>query len=240
MVNFNEFEDDTQVNDRPSLIPDGTVVPVLVEIDRNNTIPEPVTINGETYPANLLRKSQNGGMHYIAVAYKITGGEYFKRIIWDNLNIACSGEVTDGQQKGIKFAHQKIKGLIQSHCGLSSTDKSEKAQNILANFIPGNDYFKLEGINAVVRIDFREGEMYKDKATGEMVKGKDKNSVAPWGVLRADDGQDYTNLTEFFQNKPAAVQQPVSAPSPQPTFSPDTDRVESEKQSVATDLPNWG
>ena len=130
--------------------------------------------------------------------------------------------------------------MIQSHCGLSSTDKSEKAQNILANFIPGNDYFKLEGINAVVRIDFREGEMYKDKATGEMVKGKDKNSVAPWGVLRADDGQDYTSLTEFFQNPPAAVQQPVSAPSPQPTFSPDTDRVESEKQSVATDLPNWG
>ena len=231
MVDFNSVDSGEQKN---TLIPQDTIVPVRIELSQENTVDSEMVIKGEKYPPNLLRRADTG-MCYIPVAFRVIGGPYMNRLIWKNTNIVMDGEsITDGQKKGINFSQLMLKGILLSNARLGMSDVSDKSKKVLAETIPGNDYSVLHGMNAVVRIEVKQGNNgYSDS-----------NDVNPWGVLTSDDGSQYSDHLEFFDTQVAVSSGGMSAPAsaaPVPTFSPDTDKPSTQSKVMSgEDLPQWG
>ena len=231
MVDFNSVDSGERKN---TLIPNDTVVPVRIELSQENTVDSKMVIKGEKYPPNLLRRADTG-MCYIPVAFRVIGGPYMNRLVWKNTNIVMDGEsITDGQQKGINFSQLMLKGILLSNARLGMSDVSDKSKKVLAETIPGNDYSVLHGMNAVVRIEIKQGDNgYSDS-----------NDVAPWGILTSDDGSQYSDHLEFFDTQVAVSSSGMSAPAsaaPVPTFSPDTDKPSTQSKVMSSDdLPQWG
>ena len=235
MVDFNNVDSGEQ---KSTLIPENTVVPVRIELSQENTVETEMNINGEKYPSFLLRRAELG-MCYMPLAFRVIGGPYMNRLIWKNVNLVMDGEsITDGQKKGISFSQLMLKGILLSNARLGMSDVSDKSKKVLAETIPGNDYSVLHGMNAVVKVEIKSGTNGYD----------DKNDVAPWSILTMDDGSIYKDQLEFFTNKTSisttGVKAEVSAAIP--TFSPDTDKPapQAEKSSSnemsGDDLPQWG
>ena len=66
MVDFNNVDSGEQ---KSTLIPENTVVPVRIELSQENTVETEMNINGEKYPSFLLRRAETG-MCYMPLAFK--------------------------------------------------------------------------------------------------------------------------------------------------------------------------
>lgn len=171
-----------------SVIPDGTVAPVILNVRGIKTSAKDTRIQG------------------LDLEYTVIDGPFKGRKAWKWAGISGTG--SDGHNKMVSITRSLIRGILESAYGVRSTDDSPEA--MAARKI--NDWDDLDGLAFVARFGVEEGSEYVDARTGDKVTGKAKNTVTAVGA----DDPDYAGFkpakVKTVAAKPAAAK-PSSRPA---------------------------
>lgn len=180
-MDFNDAEPQGQGNSSAP-IPAGTIAPVIINV------------------RGIKASSRNARVQGLDLEFTVTDGPYKGRKAWQWAGIA--GTDSEGHQAMIRITKSFVRGILESTSGVepSRTD----AAAIKARQIKGWD--DLDGVVFLARFDVEPGGEWTDQRTGEVRKGKDKNTLA---AVTPDD-PDYAGF------KPGA---PPAAPSRAPAAS---------------------
>lgn len=150
-MDFNDAEPQGTGGGDP--IPKGTVAPVIISLRGIKT--------GKT----------DSRVQGLDVEYTVTAGPYAKRKAWGWHGVAGNG--SDGHNKMVSITRSYIRGMLESAFGIDPADDSQDAIN--GRRI--SDWQDLDGLEFVARFDIEEGTDFTDQRTGEVRKGKDKNTL---------------------------------------------------------------
>lgn len=171
-------------------IPDGTVAPVRIALTG--------------------RKVYDSGADMFDVEYIVTAGPYARRKIWSKLGVA--GKNTDGHKTMVKVTRAFIRAVLESAYGIDPKAGMDPADTSPAataarNARCINDYEDLNGLVFLARMGIEKGKPYMDRATGEEVPGRDRNTLS---AVTPDDA-DYAGFTPA--RPPAARANGASRPA---------------------------
>lgn len=172
-----------------SVIPDGTVAPVILNVRGIKTSAKDTRIQG------------------LDLEYTVIDGPYKGRKAWKWAGISGTG--SDGHNKMVAITRSLIRGILESAYGVRSTDDSAEA--MAARKI--NDWDDLDGLAFVARFGVEEGSEYVDARTGDKVTGKAKNTVTAVGA----DDPDYAGFKPA-KVKTVAAKPAAGKPSSRPAW----------------------
>jgi len=158
-------------------IPDGVVAPVIINL-------------------RGVKDSKTGAKG-LDLEFVVTEGEFARKKAFKWAGIAGNG--SEGHDKMVAITKSFIRAVLESASGTNPDDMSPEARQ--ARSI--DDWEDLHGVEFLARFGIEKGEDFTDKRTGEVVKGKDKNTVF---AVTSDD-RDYAG----FKPKRKAGRQPAMA-----------------------------
>lgn len=149
-MSWNDFTDAEEQVDRGGIIPQGTIVKVILKV-RPGGHDDP----SQGWTGGLVTRNADTGSCYIDAEYTIIGGQYDKRKVWSLIGLHSPKGPAWGNS-GRAF----IRGALESARGVRPDDKGANAQ--AARRIAGLD--ELNGLTFAAKIEIEKGTGgYDDK-----------------------------------------------------------------------------
>ena len=167
-----------------SLIPDGTIVVVQMNIRSGNA--------GE---GGLLKRSKSGEAEGLDTEFIVVEGEYAKRKIFSFMVLSGT---TDGHEQAADITRRRLRAIIESVKGIKPTDVSEDAKakrNV--------EYAEFDGMRFLCRVGI---EPARQLPNGESYRAK--NILAE--VITPDQTKEWRPI----EQAPKPPNGPSNAPTP--------------------------
>lgn len=149
-MDFNDAEPQGQGG---SVIPKGTVAPVIINL------------------RGIKSGKTDSRVQGLDIEYTVTAGPYARQKAWGWHGVAGNG--SDGHNKMVSITRSYVRGILESAFGIDPADDTQEAMNNRRI----SDWQDLDGLEFVARFDVEEGTDFTDQRTGEVRKGKDKNTL---------------------------------------------------------------
>lgn len=147
-----DFNDADPQGGSNTIIPDGTVAPVVINV-------------------RGLPKSKSGDAQGIDFEFSVVDGPFKGRKAWKWSGFKGNG--SEGHNTMVSITRSFVRGILESAYGVDPSDDSPEAMNARRL----NDWEDLTGVCFLARFGVEKGEDFADKRTGDMKKGKDKNTI---------------------------------------------------------------
>lgn len=142
---------DAQPQGATGIIPDGTVAPVIINV-------------------RGIPKSKTGATG-LDLEFTVIEGPHKGRKAWKWAGIAGNG--SEGHNTMVSITRSSIRAMLESAYGIDPADDSQEAMNGRRL----GDWEDLTGMAFVARFGVEKGSDYTNERTGEVQKGKDKNTI---------------------------------------------------------------
>lgn len=184
-MDFNDAE--PQGTGSGSVIPDGTVAPVVINLK------------------GIKASKSNNAVQGLDLEFTVSAGPYKGRKAFKWAGI--KGTDSDGHKQMVNITRSFVRGVLESAYGVNPAADDDAAMNARRL----GDWAELDGVEFVARFTVEAGTDFTDQRTGEVRKGKDKNDVR---AVTPDD-PDYSGFTPKKKGKAAIASKPSGNGAPQ-------------------------
>lgn len=150
-MDFNDAE--PQGTGGGSVIPDGTVAPVVINV------------------RGIVTSKNNSAVKGLDLEFSVIDGPFKGRKAWKWAGF--KGTDSEGHKQMVSITRSFIRGILESAHGIDPADDSAEAMTARKL----SDWEDLSGVSFLARFGVEAGTDFTNERTGVTQKGKDKNTI---------------------------------------------------------------